>query len=87
MPSVKKIFQPVLIYPTSLAQILHYNRCNQKNITIMLNFIFSLCAIFATLALIAIALELKNTRSAIEDLTSIFDEMNMNIRDLIDSEK
>jgi hypothetical protein len=53
----------------------------------MLNFIFSLCAIFATLALIAIALELKNTRSAIEDLTSIFDEMNMNIRDLIDSEK
>lgn len=51
----------------------------------MLNFIFALCAIFATLALIATAFELKNTRSAIEDLTSIFDEMNMNIRDLIDS--
>jgi hypothetical protein len=56
----------------------------------MLNFIFALCAIFATLALIAIALELKNTRNAIEtltDLNPIFDEMNMNIQDLIDSKK
>jgi predicted PurR-regulated permease PerM len=53
----------------------------------MLNFIFVLCAFFATLALIAIALEVKNTRSAIEDLTTIFDEMNRNIRDLNDSKK
>ncbi len=48
----------------------------------MLNFILTLCAVFATLALIAIAFELKNTRSAIEDLTSGLDELNMNVREL-----
>lgn len=51
----------------------------------MLNFILTLCAVFATLALIAIALELKNTRSAIEDLTSGLDELNMNVRELSES--
>ncbi len=48
----------------------------------MLNFILTLCAVFATLALVAIAFELKNTRSAIEDLTSCVDELNMNVCEL-----
>ena len=53
----------------------------------MLNFILALCVIFATLALISIAFELKNTRSAIEDLgaelgelNSGLDELNSNVR-------
>lgn len=48
----------------------------------MLNFILTLCAVFATLALVAIAFELKNTRSAIEDLTSCVDELNMTVSEL-----
>ena len=53
----------------------------------MITFVFTLCAVFATLALIAIAFELKNTRSAIEDLASGLDELNMNIRELVDTKK
>ncbi len=47
----------------------------------MLNFILTLCAVFATLALISIAVELKNTRSAIEDLGAELDELNSNVRE------
>lgn len=46
----------------------------------MLNFILALCVIFASLALIAIAFELKNTRSVIEDLAAGIDELNSNLR-------
>lgn len=45
-------------------------------------YILILCAVFATLALVAISVEIKNTRSAIEDLTSCVDELNMNVREL-----
>lgn len=49
--------------------------------TTFLFFILTLCAVFATFALIAISLELKNTRDVIEDLTAGIDELNMNVRE------
>ena len=48
----------------------------------MLNFILALCVIFASLALIAIAFELKNTRSVIEDLAAGIDELNSGLDEL-----
>ena len=49
--------------------------------TTLLLFILTLCAVFATFALIAISLELKNTRDVIEDLAAGIDELNMNVRE------
>ena len=49
--------------------------------TTFLLFILTLCAVFATCALIAISFELEKTRGVIEDLTASIDEQNMNIRD------
>ena len=48
----------------------------------MVNFILTLCAVFATIALIAIAVELSNTRTAVEDLASGLDELNSGLDEL-----
>ena len=44
-------------------------------------FILAFCAVFATIALVAISLELKNTKSVIEDLGAEIDELSMNVRE------
>ena len=47
----------------------------------MINFILILCVVFATIALVAIAVELSNTRTAIEVLGEEIDELIMNVRE------
>ena len=48
----------------------------------MLNFILTLCAVFAIIVLTDIAIQFQKTRSAIEDLVAEIDELNMNVREL-----
>ena len=50
-------------------------------------FVLAVCAVFATFSLIIISTELQKATGIIEDLTAGIEEMNMNVRELVDSKK
>lgn len=50
-------------------------------------FVLAFCAVFATIALIIISTELQKATGIIEDLTAGIEELNINVRERVETKK